>query len=280
MPDDSLPAAGAAPRRCFRHPDRETGVVCPSCERAMCPECVVPLDIGPYCVECVLEGSRRTAELREGPAPKPIVTYALIAVCVIVYFGPGGGSLRGGLQGRLAGDLVLFGPAVANGEWYRVVSSMFLHASVLHLAFNMWALYAFGPILEARLGSVRFALFYAIGGLWSAAVVLVLSPDAYTVGASGAIFGLMAALLVAERQVTGSWQLGGVGTVIAINLVFTFAVPGISVGGHIGGLIGGFVAALAFERTGIGRGPITSVQVAIALVLLAGAAGVCAYAAR
>jgi membrane associated rhomboid family serine protease len=228
-----------------------------------------------YCVECVEEARNRpTVHLPDEAAPTPVVTYALIAICVLVYFGPGGGTLGRGLQGRLATDLVLFGPAVAAGQWYRVVTSMFLHASVLHLAFNMWALYAFGPILEARLGRVRFALFYAIGGLWSAAVVLLVSPDAYTVGASGAIFGLMAALLVAERQVTGSWQFRGVGTVIAINLVFTFAVPGISVGGHIGGLIGGFVAALAFERTGLGRGAITPAQIAIAAVLIAAAAGV------
>ena len=115
---------------------------------------------------------------------------------------------------------------------------MFLHGSIIHLGFNMYALWIFGPAIERRYGAARYLALYFAAGLWGSAGALILSPNGYTVGASGAIFGLMGAF-VAIAKVQGARDLGGVGAMIAINLVFTFAVPGISIGGHLGGLVGG-----------------------------------------
>jgi membrane associated rhomboid family serine protease len=148
-------------------------------------------------------------------------------------------------NGRLVG--------VAHGEWYRLATAMFLHASLLHIAFNMLALWWVGAPLERRIGRGRFLLVYFVSGLAGSAGALFQAPFSPTVGASGAIFGLFGAILVLERQ--GSFVLGGsVLGLILINLVFSFTIPGISWGGHVGGLIGGMLCMLALTRFGRGHG--------------------------
>ncbi|MDX6378535.1 MAG: hypothetical protein QOE98_2838, partial [Gaiellaceae bacterium] len=168
----------------------------------------------------------------------PIVTYALIAACVLMFLGPekglSGGFGGGGISSQALIDFALAGPPVADGDWWRMITSMFLHGSIIHLGFNMYALWLFGPAIERRFGAARFLALYFTAGLWGSAGALILSPNGYTVGASGAIFGLMGAF-VAIAKVQGARDLGGVGAMIAINLVFTFAIPGISIGGHLGG---------------------------------------------
>jgi membrane associated rhomboid family serine protease len=199
----------------------------------------------------------------------PVVTYTLIAACVLAFFVFQGGGM--GTVGRIAAiDAgAIYGPAIADGEWWRVITGAFLHGSLLHLGFNMYALYLFGPVLETRYGHVRYAALYLIGGVWGSAGALLLEPNAYTVGASGAIFGLLAAMFVAERR-HGVPMMGGVGVWIVLNLVITFAIPGISVGGHIGGLIGGGLAGLLYEATARRRS--TALAVAGTVALLAAAA--------
>jgi membrane associated rhomboid family serine protease len=187
---------------------------------------------------------------------EPYVTYALVAACVLIFVGienglAGGLGLRGQLSGRTS-DLVLYGPAVRDGDWWRLVTSTFLHASVLHLLFNMYALYLFGPALEVRFGHVRYLLVYLIGGLWGSAGALILTPESPTLGASGAIFGLMGALVVVLRK-HGTRDLGGIGMVIGFNLFLTFSISGISIGGHLGGLLGGTLAAAVIEYAGVFR---------------------------
>ncbi len=144
------------------------------------------------------------------------------------------------------------GPAVADGEWYRMITGGFLHASVIHVAFNMYLLWILGSALERYAGPGRFLAIYFTAILWGSAGALVMSPNALTVGASGGVFGLMAALYLLERQ-RGVALLGStVGMLLLLNLVITFVIPGISVGGHVGGIVGG--AAAGFVLSGYGRG--------------------------
>jgi membrane associated rhomboid family serine protease len=191
-----------------------------------------------------LQTVRRSTRSVAAPA-----TMTLIAINVVVYVitaAQGGGPNLPG--GALFSDWALQGLAVSNGDWWRLVTAMFLHGSLLHLAFNMLALYWLGNIIEQALGTPRFLLVYVVSGLAGSAGALWFSPAfAVTVGASGAIFGLIGALLILEYLATGS-LMGQAMILILVNFALTFAVPGISKGGHIGGLIGGIVATYALMR--------------------------------
>src|SRR3954451_22397436 len=245
----------AAAMRCYRHPDRETGLSCSECGRPICTECMTPAPVGLRCPDHAgkqraIRAPRIVARPRAGGA---IVTKALIAANVVVYLitvVQGGGLSAPG--GSLFQNWALYGPLVAQGDWWRLMTAAFLHASVLHIAFNMLALWWLGRPVEEYLGPVRYIALYLVSGLAGSAGALLLSPTAVTVGASGAIFGIMGALLILEWQHTGS--LGGnAASLIAINLLISFAIPGISIGGHIGGLIGGILITLAFANWGRGH---------------------------
>jgi membrane associated rhomboid family serine protease len=212
--------------------------------------------VGIRCPEC----AGRVRMRRPGfmMAREPVITYGLITVNVAMFaftnrIGAGGGGLGvGGSLNSLGDRLALYGPAVANGQDYRLITAAFVHLGVLHIAFNMYALYLIGGIFERYAGPVRFAAVYFASALAGSFGALLVTPHAPTVGASGAIFGLMGALFVFERQ-RGMALLGGsIGGLILLNLLITFAIPGISVGGHVGGLIGGGLAA--FALSGYGRG--------------------------
>ena len=233
---------------CYRHPNRETGVSCSNCGRPICPECMTSTPVGMRCPEC----ARQKTKVRVGQAAftptagKMPGTIGLIAINVIVFLielaGGGTGSLSGG--GTVIHDAGLRGPDVANGDWWRVISSGFLHAGFLHLLLNMYVLYIAGSILEPGIGTPRFLGIYFVSLIAGSLGALVVDPNSLTVGASGAIFGLMAAVVVIARG-RGVEQLASqFGLFIVLNLVLTFSISGISVGGHIGGLIGGTVAAL------------------------------------
>jgi len=181
-----------------------------------------------------------------------VVTRILIAANIVVYLitvaqGNGINNPGGSLFNRWA----LFGPLVENGDWWRLGTSAFLHASLLHIGFNMLALFWFGEAVERYLGHLRFALVYIVSGLAGSAGALLAAPHSVTVGASGAIFGILGSMLIIQWQQTGTLA-GPALTLILINLAFTFAVPNISYGGHIGGLAGGILATLALS--GFGRG--------------------------
>jgi membrane associated rhomboid family serine protease len=173
------------------------------------------------------------------------VTKALIALNVGVYLVElaAGGTIDG-TGNRIYLDGALYGPVVAAGDWWRLLTAAFLHYGPIHLAMNMLALWWFGQPLEHALGRGRFLLLYLVSGLAGSAGALLLTPLSVTVGASGAIFGILGAALILERR--GAMVFGGQAlTMIVINLVFTFAVGGISIGGHIGGLAGGALCMLA-----------------------------------
>ena len=180
----------------------------------------------------------------------PILTKILIGINVVAYLlaQPGSDLYVDGLLigGGLFSDVGFIG--IDAGEWWRTVTSGFLHANLVHIGFNMFLLWLLGSELEPALGRARFALLYATSLLAGSFGVMLLAPDQPTVGASGAVFGLMGAMVVAQRASgINPWQ-SGIGGLVAINLVFTFAIPQISVGGHLGGLIGGaLVGAVLVE---------------------------------
>ncbi|MEV4117288.1 rhomboid family intramembrane serine protease [Micromonospora sp. NPDC049645] len=278
---------------CFRHPGRETYVRCTRCDRPICPDCMREASVGHQCPECVNEGRRSVRPARTafggGTAGRHgYVTKTLIAVNVLLLLlsiasarggdaavgGSGFGGLMGGSTpltewGAVLGraylsDYTLGG--IAEGQWYRLITAMFLHYGVLHLLLNMWALWVLGRSLEANLGRVRFAALYLIAGLGgNVAAYLFSSPRAATVGASTAVFGLFAALIIIERRL--GRDISRIIPILVINLVFTLAVPGISIPGHLGGLVVGALMALVLAYAPRGRR--TLVQVAGAAIILA-----------
>jgi membrane associated rhomboid family serine protease len=196
--------------------------------------------------------SQRVVQRADVGSPRHpgIVTTVLIALNVGIYL------LQLAQGARITGDSgsifvngALYGPAVADGDWYRLLSAAFLHYGPIHLGMNMLALWWIGRPLEDALGPIRYLLLYLVSGLAGSAGALIANPTGVTVGASGAIFGILGAAIVLERQRT--YVLGGSAmTLLIINIAFTFAVPGVSIGGHLGGLVGGALAVLAFSRFG------------------------------
>jgi membrane associated rhomboid family serine protease len=269
---------------CYRHPDRETGLSCYECGRPICAECMRPSPVGVRCPDHAgTKSAIRAPRIVARPAGDALVTKILIGINLAVYLitaVQGAGLNQPG--GKLFDDWALFGPAVANGDWWRLVTSMFLHGFVLHIVFNMVALWYIGGPVEQYLGRLRFALLYFVSGLAGSAGALVASPHGFTVGASGAIFGILGAMLILEWNATGRFG-GAAASMIAINLVFNFAYNGaggnISIGGHIGGLIGGILVTLSFARWGRGHAAYGKLGVtgAIGLVTVAVASVVIAY---
>jgi membrane associated rhomboid family serine protease len=233
---------------------------------------MVQASVGFQCPECA--GARRTRVV-SGPAAfrsasDPVVTKVLIGINVAFYLLM---VARGGDAMDAAGPVfewgATFGPFVASGEWYRLVTGAFLHAGVLHLAMNMYLLWLLGRVLEPALGRARFGLLYAASLLGGALGVMVMTPEAATVGASGAVFGLMGAMVVLQyRAGQNPWQSGILG-LVALNLVITFVVPGISIGGHLGGLLTGGVAALGMT-VGAPSRPVPTIAHVTGLLVLCG----------
>jgi len=236
---------------CYRHPDRETGVSCSSCGRPICPDCMTPTPVGMRCPECAKE--RTKVRTMRSTAGEPVVTYVLIAINVLAFLGSAasGGDLGlGGTGGSVISNGALFGPSIAiDHEYYRLVTSGFLHAGLLHIGFNMFLLYLLGTQLEPAIGSVRFTALYFTSLLGGSLGALLLSPDSVTVGASGAVFGLMGGFIVIARARGGDVWGSGIPFLIGLNLLLSVR-PGISIGGHIGGLIAGVVAAFVLVQLG------------------------------
>jgi membrane associated rhomboid family serine protease len=249
-----------AEKTCYRHPVRMTGLSCSECGRPICTECMTMAPVGIRCpehsgkpqgVQRVTRGVQRAAF--EGTGAK--VTKALVAINVAVYvaeLATGGGVNGTGSTIYLHG--VLFGPLVEQGDWWRLLTAAFLHYGPVHLILNMVGLYWFGSLLEERIGSARYLMLYLVSGLAGSAGALLWSGGFLTptVGASGAIFGILGAGFILERQrdyVFGGSALG----VIVINFVLTFSISSISKGGHIGGLVGGMICALGLTRFGRGH---------------------------
>jgi len=238
---------------------------------------MTPTPVGMRCPECA--GEKTKVKTIRSMQSDPRVTYALIALNVIAFLASGqfGYQRTGGTD--LFRRFALDGPDIhLHHEYWRLVTSGFLHAGFLHIGFNMYLLYFLGRILEPALGSVRFGLLYLASLLAGAAGALVVTPNAYTVGASGAVFGLMGATFL-ERRARGidpmaGGAFGSIGGLILINLVFSFALSGISIGGHIGGLIGGGLVVLAYQQASRLRQPAAAYVGALAVAGIAAAIGI------
>jgi membrane associated rhomboid family serine protease len=234
---------------------------------------MTPAPVGQRCPEHSgkPQGAKRiSAGVRRGAfeGTGALMTKILIGVNVFIYVvtiaqGAGLNSPGGSLFSRWE----LFGPAVAQGDWWRLITSAFLHASLLHIAFNMYFLWIVGSAVEQALGRGRFLLVYFVSALAGSAGALVHTPATPVVGASGALFGILGAALVLERQ--RNYVLGGsAAALIVINLILGFTLANISIGGHIGGLIGGALCTLVLSKFGRGHA-------AYSRVGLWGIAGVC-----
>ncbi|MER5469465.1 rhomboid family intramembrane serine protease [Streptomyces sp. NPDC002935] len=256
-PRDQGPQDARSLPGCYRHPDRETGVRCTRCERPICPECMVSASVGFQCPDCVRSGSGtghapaatqpRTLAGGTVAADPRLVTKVLIGLNLAIYLVQisVGDSFtdRFTLFGRawLSGDI----QGVAEGQWYRMLTAMFLHGSVMHIIFNMVSLWWIGGPLEAALGRARFIALYFISGLAGSALsYLLAAPNQPSLGASGAIFGLFGATAVLMRRL--NYDMRPVIALLVINLIFTFS-PGFNIAwqAHVGGLVAGVVVGYA-----------------------------------
>ena len=251
-------------KNCYWHPDRYAGVTCQRCERRVCAECMHTASVGFHCPACIAPQSIHSGRKRRSFArysaqsakvsEQSITTRTLIAVNLLAFLVTlfRGGSLSSGggdvtidfglvAYGRVLSAFSIDYVGVAEGEWWRMFTGGFLHAGFIHLAFNMFLLWMLGSQLERLLGATSYLILY-FGSLLSGALgVMLLDPLALTVGASGAVFGLMGATVIYQlRRGVSPWS-NGIGTLLIINLIFTFARPNISVGGHLGGLLGGLL---------------------------------------
>jgi membrane associated rhomboid family serine protease len=240
---------------CYRHPRRETAVACSSCGRSICPDCMTPTPVGMRCPECARERTKvKTASTIRNPAlGRYSVTQILIAINVIVFVGevatgtPLGGVGSGGF-GTLYIHGALFGPYLHGGqhEYYRLLTSGFLHDGLLHILFNMVFLFFVGPSLEVAIGKLNFVAVYFASLLAGSFGALLFSPAIPTVGASGALFGLLGALVVVAHYRGISIWTSGLGPTLLINIVFSLTISDISIGGHVGGFVGGVICGVLY----------------------------------
>ncbi len=239
---------------CYRHPDRQSYVLCQRCGRTICPECQTPAAVGVICPECMAQ------QRAEAPRPKPaivtrmtgrgapVVTYAIIAVCVVVFLLQ---NIPGGIGTQVTNALIYAGgfsyPQFF--EPWRMLTSIFAHASIIHIALNMYTLWVFGMALEPMLGRARYLTLFLISGFaGSLGVLLIASPNTGVLGASGAIFGMFGAFFIIQRRLGGSATQ--ILVLVALNLAIGF-IPGLNIAwqAHVGGLVGGLLTGLIYVET-------------------------------
>ena len=254
---------------CYRHNDRETGVSCSSCGRPICTDCMTPTPVGMRCPECAQQKTKVRTAASFAPA-EPRATYAIVAINVGVFLVQvltAGGGVRA-RSGEIYANGALFGPLVDQGEVWRLLTSGFLHADPIHLLLNMVGAYFLGSMLEPALGSVRFVALYLASLFAGSFGAMLLSPEAETVGASGAIFGLLGAAFIIMRSRGIDPMQSWIGPILILNILFTFR-PGISIGGHLGGLLGGVLASFILLQAERRRSPALAVIGCAALAAVA-----------
>lgn len=290
---DQVPGSPQGPQdaqnlpTCYRHPDRETGIRCTRCERSICPECMVSASVGFQCPECVRDGSGtghspaagRPRTLAGGTITEDprLITKILLGLNLALFL------VQLSIGDRFTDSFDLIGRAyvpilgdvegVAEGQWYRLVTAMFLHGSVIHIAFNMLSLWWIGGPLEAALGRARYIALYAISGLAGSALTYLLAePNQPSLGASGAIFGLFGATAILMRRL--NYDMRPVIALLVINLIFTFGWSNIAWEAHIGDLVGGVTIGYAMvhapraRRTLIQYGVCALVLIAVVVMTL------------
>ena len=261
---------------CYRHPTRETGVSCSNCGNPICPDCMTATPVGMRCPDCSKQRTR-VVNVRAAANAAPIATQAIIAINVLVYLAElATGSGFGSVSGTVYEKGALFGPLIEfRDEYWRLVTTGFLHASVLHVGFNMVFIWFIGRSLEPAVGTARFVVAYLAALLCGSFGVLLLEPDAITVGASGAAFGLLGALLVEARSRGIDLWSTGLLQLALFNFAFTIFVPGIAIGAHLGGFAGGVLVGVIYDQCDRRRLPrAVSLGAGVALSLVAFVAGI------
>lgn len=292
---------------CYRHPGRETYVTCNRCGRPICPDCMTEASVGFQCPECVSAGRRtqRQAVTAFGGSRAGYAGYVTTTLIALNVLGLLAGIVVAGVPAVLGSGLftgvtklqMMFGSfaptyeissnfvppgsevgqvytGIDDGAVHRLLTSTFIHYGILHLLLNMWALWMLGRNLEAALGPARFVALYMLSGLGGSIAGYLFSPEAISAGASGAIFGLFAALFVVLKRLRR--DTSSVVPVLIINLVLTFTVPNISIAGHLGGLVVGAIVAagLAYAprqgRTAVQVATIAAVAVILAVLVVVG----------
>ena len=260
---------------CYRHPDRPTYLSCSECGRPICPDCSHDAPVGQKCPECVrAAGRQRVVDARRvarGPSfrTSPVV-FSLIAVNVVIFLI--------GLSSRqveldLLQDFAAWGPAIEAGEWWRGLTAAFLYGGTMHILFNMYFLYIFGPRLESQVGSVAFSGIYLASAAGGSLATYLFSPsDILSVGASGALFGLFGAwLYAAYRQrgsAAGSAMFNQLGAILLINMALPLFIPRIDWRAHLGGLVTGIVVAFLWEQIAAGRSNARLVRAVVSFAAL------------
>lgn len=261
--------AGPVLSACHWHPDRITGLSCSRCGLSACPDCLQDASVGFHCRSCVAQAraSYQPARTVSGAhwGTQPLVTWILLGlnVAAFVVGAAQAGSLQTMFRSTLWLDGALIPGSVAADQWWRLITSGFLHLGLVHVAVNMLTLYFLGPPLERVLGRVRFLAVYLLSLIGGSTAVMLFS-DSITVGASGALFGILGALLVTFRRLRADYRQLVV--VLVINLVMTFTIPGISWQGHLGGLVVGVLAGVAMVYAPPGRRTVVQTS-ACALIL-------------
>lgn len=247
---------------CYRHPDRQSFILCQRCGRTICPECQTQAAVGVVCPECMRE--QRATAPRTKPRfvtnikamtqrGRPTITYGIIALCVLVFVLEFVPALN--LVGNLSYAWVYSDPSTGYPfQPWRLLTSVFLHSTSLsfgiipfHLLLNMYTLWIFGLALEGLLGRARYLTLFLISGFAGSLAVMILMPNSFVLGASGAIFGLMGAFLVIQRHLGGNARQ--LLLLIVINFGIGFVIPGIAWQAHLGGFIGGAIVGLIYTRT-------------------------------
>ena len=263
VPDDQGPSdrpewltKATTPTTCYRHPDRQTGLRCSRCDRPICGECANPAPVGQLCPD----DARVTVRTRGLPGTEqPVVTWALLGLNTFMLFaaalltGSGFGLLEPSARALCRLGALNAAAIAESGQWWRLLTVMVLHGGLLHWAFNSWALWAFGPTLETMLGRLRFLALYVGTGLVGAAASFAFNQTTLGVGASGAIFGLLGALVAyffRRRKVGGSMPLQSLLLVLFLNLLIASRSASIDNLAHIGGFLAGLVAMALYDAAG------------------------------
>jgi membrane associated rhomboid family serine protease len=273
-PTDPSVAGEAGITTCYRHPGRETGIRCVRCDRPICPDCMIDASVGFQCPECVREGNKNVRQARTPfggavSADAGYVSKILIGVNAVAF-------LAQQASPSFERHLILIGQAfdpasaqvigVAQGEYWRLLTAAFLHANVLHILLNMYALYLFGPPLEAALGRARFLAVYLISAVGGTALSYAFAaPNQSSLGASGAVFGLLGAFFFVNRRM--GRETSGLLVLLGINFAFSFLARGIDWRAHLGGMIAGGLTALVFVYAPRQRRAVVQLAGALVVVL-------------
>lgn len=239
-----------APTTCFHHRDRETGRRCTRCGRSACSDCLHPASVGSHCWECIKAAAPpRSEQLKRAWRSQPLlVTNALVAVNlgIFVLTVASGGGMSGTGTSSMQLDYGLFAPSIhLDHEYYRLLTSGFIHFGFIHVAMNCFILYQLGRFLENDIGRSRFVAIYFSALVAGSAGALILSPTALTAGASGAVFGLAAASVAAQHLRGVPLGANSFFPFLVLNFVLSFSLANVSIGGHLGGTIGGALGGWA-----------------------------------